>query len=70
MGLRSLLKKFQANRDFLAMRPEDLVTSAYRALLQRDPDPSNLRHLYGRAPKRARSIVAPPEPGPNAMNLC
>src|ERR1700733_763178 len=45
MGLRSLLKKFQANRDILALRPEDLVTSAYRALLQRDPDANNL-HTY------------------------
>jgi 2-polyprenyl-3-methyl-5-hydroxy-6-metoxy-1,4-benzoquinol methylase len=43
MGLRSLLKKFQANRDFLAFRPEELVTSAYQALLGQDPDPSNLR---------------------------
>jgi SAM-dependent methyltransferase len=45
MGLRSFLKKFQANRDILALRPEDLVTSAYRALLQRDPDANNL-HTY------------------------
>ena len=65
MGLRSLLKKFQANRDFLAMRPEELVTSAYKVLLQRDPDPEQPSHLYGRDPKRPGSVVAPGEPGPN-----
>jgi SAM-dependent methyltransferase len=43
MRLRSLLRKFQTNRDFLAMRPEELVTSAYKVLLRRDPDPGNLR---------------------------
>jgi SAM-dependent methyltransferase len=43
MTLRSLLRKFEANRGSLTLQPEELVTAAFRALLRRDPDPSGLQ---------------------------
>src|ERR1700726_858375 len=43
MTPRSLLKKFQVSHDLLTLRPEELVTAAYRALLRREPDSGGLK---------------------------
>jgi SAM-dependent methyltransferase len=43
MTPRSLLKKFQISHDLLTLRPEELVTAAYRALLRREPDSGGLK---------------------------
>jgi SAM-dependent methyltransferase len=56
MRLRSLLRKFRANRDFLTLQPEELVTSAYRALLRRDPDPSSLQ-TYSSAIRNGQDLL-------------
>jgi SAM-dependent methyltransferase len=56
MRLRSLLRKFQANRDFLALRPEEMVTSAYNALLRREPEPGDL-HKYTDGIRNGQSLL-------------
>src|SRR6201992_2187906 len=56
MRLRSLLSKFRANRDFLALQPEEVVTSAYWALLQRDPEPSKL-HSYADGIRNGQGLL-------------
>jgi SAM-dependent methyltransferase len=56
MTPRSLLKKFQARYDMLKMRPEELVTAAYRALLRREPDPGGLE-AYSNAIRSGKDIT-------------
>jgi SAM-dependent methyltransferase len=39
-----MLSKIQVRQGFTNLRPEELVTAAYRALLLREPDPAGLKH--------------------------
>jgi hypothetical protein len=56
MTLQSLLRKFQPNRDFLTLKPEELVTPAYKALLRQDPDPSALQ-TYSEAIRNGQDLL-------------
>jgi SAM-dependent methyltransferase len=43
MTWRTLLRKFRVNHDSLTLQPEELVRTAYLALLRREPDPEGLK---------------------------
>jgi SAM-dependent methyltransferase len=56
MTPRSLLKRLQGHRNLLTLRPEELVTAAYRALLRREPDSGGLKS-YSDALRNGQEIT-------------
>jgi hypothetical protein len=56
MTLTNASKEIQSNRDFLTLKPEELVTSAYQALLRRDPDPGGLQN-YSSAIRNGQNLL-------------